>query len=341
MSPHELDALIADLLRPIDDLSRPQLNALRHFLNDIGSIKLNIKMHGYEVAERLAGALPVRTGLEPQTIRLLSKACTQADMESDWCAYWLSRLCSPVIFHRKLWEFAFVLQALWQQGHLEPGQRGLGFGCGTEPLPSLLAAHGVDVVATDLAADRQVGEGWTATNQHTSSLDALFQARLVDRTAFERHVSLAYVDMREIPPGLSGFDFCWSICALEHLGSIAQGLDFIEASLATLRPGGTAVHTTEYNFLDDERTIDNWPTVLFQRAHFKELHDRLVAKGHNVMPLDFNVGQKPLDRFIDVPPYPGDWSDYQKSIWPVQPTHLKLTIDGFASTCFGIIVQKA
>lgn len=341
MSPHELDVLIADLLRPTDSLARPQLNALRHLLNDLSSIKLNIKMHGYEVARQLAGALPVRKDLQPQAITLSSKPCTQEDMESDWCAYWLSRLHSPVIFHRKLWEFAFILQVLWQHGHLEGGKRGLGFGCGTEPIPSLLASYGIDIVATDLAADRQAGEGWTATGQHTSSLESIFQAGLVDRKTFDRHVSLAYVDMRDIPGSLNGFDFCWSICALEHLGTIAQGLDFVEASLSTLRSGGTAVHTTEYNFLDDERTIDNWPTVLFQRTHFKELHDRLTAKGHKVAPLDFNVGQKPLDRFIDIPPYPGDWTDYQKSIWPARPTHLKLTIDGFASTCFGIIVQKA
>jgi len=31
-----------------------------------------------------------------------------------------------------------------------------------------------------------------------------------------------------LPADLTGFDFCWSICALEHLGTIAQGLDFIK-----------------------------------------------------------------------------------------------------------------
>lgn len=322
-------------------MSRPQLNALRHLLNDFNSVKLNIKMQGYELARHLSSALPIRSELAPQKISLSSKACTQDDMESDWCAYWLSRLKSPIIFHRKLWEFAFVLQALWQNGHLASGQRGLGFGCGTEPIPSFLASYGVDIVATDLAADRQVGDGWTATGQHTNSLEAIFRSGIVDRAAFDRHVALAYVDMRDIPPSLHGFDFCWSICALEHLGSIKDGLDFIEASLSPLKSGGTAVHTTEFNFLDDEKTIDNWPTVLFQRAHFKALHDRLVAQGHKVARLDFDVGQKPLDRFIDVPPYPGDWTEYQKSIWPANPAHLKLTIDGFASTCFGVIIQKA
>jgi len=341
MSPDKLSGLIAELMRPTDSLSRPNLNALRHIVGDISAIKLNIKMQGYELARQLAEALPVRNDLAPSAIDLRSKPSTQHDLESDWCAYWLGRLGSPVIFHRKLWELAFVLQTIWQQGLMAPDRRGLGFGCGVEPIPSLLAAEGVDVVVTDLAPQEQADTGWTATNQHTYSLDAVFREHIVDRRDFDRHVSMQYVDMRRIPDTLRDFDFCWSVCALEHLGSIAKGLEFVEASLATLKPGGLAVHTTEFNFLDDTATLDNWATVLFQRAHFESLARDLTAKGHKVAPLDFDVGQSPLDRFIDLPPYPGDWSPYQKSIWPANPAHLKLAIDGFASTCFGLIVKKA
>ncbi|WP_439575620.1 hypothetical protein [Phreatobacter sp.] len=341
MQPAELDALIADLLRPTDALSRPQMTALRILLADISAIKLNIKMQGYDLAAELARALPVPSGLEARPIELASKACTQADMESDWCAYWLGRLHIPRVFHRKLWELAYVLQALWQNGHLEAGQKGLGFGCGTEPIPSLLASCGVDVVATDLAEEQQTSLGWSATGQHAKSLEVLYRSYLVDRPAFDAHVSLRYVDMNAIPADLAGFDFCWSICALEHLGSIRAGLDFIEASLGPLRSGGTAVHTTEFNYLDDERTVDNWATVLFQRAHFRSLAERLRAKGHHVAPLDFDVGAKPLDRFIDMPPYSNDWTENQRSIWPKTPPHLKLSVDGFASTCFGLVIRKA
>lgn len=341
MQSDQLDALIADLLRPTDSLSRPHMTALRILLADISAIKLNLKMQGYALAEKLAKALPIPAGLEPRPVPLASKACTQADMESDWCAYWLGRLHMPRIFHRKLWELSYVLQALWQNGHLTVGQKGLGFGCGTEPIPSLLASYGVDVVATDLPAERQASEGWSASGQYTRSLDVLYRPHLVDRSAFDAHVSLSYVDMNAIPQDLRDFDFCWSICALEHLGSIRAGLDFIEASLGTLRSGGTAVHTTEFNFLDDDKTVDNWPTVLFQRAHFRMLFENLTAKGHRVAPLDFDVGHKPLDRFIDMPPYSNEWTEFQKSIWPKSPPHLKLSVDGFASTCFGLVIQKA
>ncbi len=229
---------------------------------------------------------------------------------------------------------------LWQNGKLEPGLRGLGFGCGVEPLPSLLASYGVDSVVTDLAPEDQADAGWTGTNQHTHSLEAAYHAHLTAREAFEKHVSMRFVDMRQIPEELRGFDFCWSICALEHLGSIKNGLDFIKASLETLKPGGLAVHTTEFNYLSDDVTLDNWSTVLFQRRHFETLAAELRAAGHKVFPLNFDVGSDPLDFFIDIPLYPGDWTHYQKSIWP-DAAHLKLTIDGFASTCYGLSVQRA
>ena len=41
------------------------------------------------------------------------------------------------------------------------------------------------------------------------------------------------------------------------LGSISQGLDFIENSLNTLVKGGISIHTTEFNFTNNEHTIDN------------------------------------------------------------------------------------
>jgi SAM-dependent methyltransferase len=147
--------------------------------------------------------------------------------------------------------------------------------------------------------------------------------------------------MNAIPHTLGGYDFCWSVCALEHLGSIRQGLDFIENSLNVLRPGGIAVHTTEFNFLNDNETIDNWGTVLFQRKHFIEIHDRLTRAGHGVATLDFDIGNKVLDKFIDLPPYVHDLPESVRERWAGGSDHIKLMVDGFACTCFGLIVRKA
>jgi 2-polyprenyl-3-methyl-5-hydroxy-6-metoxy-1,4-benzoquinol methylase len=331
----------ARLLTLVDDRSHPNADQLWGLIRDLTNAKLTIKFFGYELGRTLSNALPPRTGLLPQHVDLQSKPSTQADLESDWAAYWIGELKAAHIFHRKLWEFAYVLQAIYENGHLRPGARGLGFGCGEEPLPSYFANRGIHVTVTDLEPEEAAARGWVDTKQHTSSLETAYQAHLVGREEFEKHVSLRYVDMNMIPSDLNEYDFCWSICALEHIGSIQKGLDFIENSLHTLRPGGLSVHTTEFNFLNDEQTIDDWPTVLFQKRHFRELAERLERQGHHVAPLDFDVGNKPLDKFIDLPPYEHDWNSYQRDIWKDQNNHMKVSFDGFACTCFGIIIRKA
>ncbi|MBU2768488.1 hypothetical protein HAP94_20520 [Acidithiobacillus ferrivorans] len=83
---------------------------------------------------------------------LKSKLCTQADCESDWFIFWLNRLKSGFVYHRKLWEFCYIAQQLYVFGALAPGKSGLGFGCGEEPLPSLWATFGAASTATDLHA---------------------------------------------------------------------------------------------------------------------------------------------------------------------------------------------
>ena len=169
-----------------------------------------------------------------------------------------------------------------------------------------------------------------------TSLEKIWHPGLCTRALFDKNVSLQYVDMNAIPDHLEGkYDFCWSACALEHLGSIKNGLQFIENSLKTLVPGGLSIHTTEFNYLEDEETIDNYGTVLFRKQDFEGLYARLMAASHEVAVLDFNVGSDFLDRFIDLPPY--DSKIYAHT----QDAHLKLLIDGFASTSFGLIIRKS
>ena len=323
-----------------NDHSQPNLNALADKLKNIDAMALSLKYFGYELAATLAKSLPHNTDGKVQHVGLKSKASTQADMESAWASYWCGQLKVPLVFHRKLWEYAYVLQTLYDHGMLQEGKRGLGFGCGQEPLPSYLAKAGVKVTITDLAPEDSRDLGWLETKQHTDTLDAAFYDNLVDRPTFLQNATLRYVDMNAIPADLTNYDFCWSICSLEHLGSIKQGLDFIENALETLRPGGVAVHTTEFNFMNDAATIDNWPTVLFQKRHFLEIAERLRAAGHQVAEFDFSVGNKPLDKFIDIPPWVHDMSGDMATAWDSTVAHLKLSIDGFASTCFGLTVTK-
>jgi 2-polyprenyl-3-methyl-5-hydroxy-6-metoxy-1,4-benzoquinol methylase len=331
----------ATLLRSlVDAKSQPRLDAMTMATRDIELTHLTIKAFGYDLARRLKDALPLPEPGVARVMNLGTKLSTQADIESDWTAHWCAELQIPVVYHRKVWELAYVLQAIHDGGHIRAGARGLGFGCGIEVIPSYLAAHGAEVTVTDLPPAEAEAKGWAATDQHALSLASAFHPHLVDRETFDRLVSLRYLDMTAIPADLQNYDFCWSVCALEHLGSIQNGLDFIENSLRTLRPGGVAVHTTEFNIRSDVPTIDNWPTVLFQRQHFEALAARLAAAGHTVAPLDFTLGEGPMDRFIDVPPWahdlPANLAD-----WLGQPYHLKLSVDGFPCTCVGIVIRKA
>lgn len=329
--------LIVEMVNP---QSQPNLNHLGELVRNIRILSLNVKSLGYSLATQLAEALPPPGGTQARMVGLKTSLSTQADIESDWVAHWCGQLGVPVVFHRKLWELSYILQAFHENGSLAPGLRGLGFGSGSEPISSYLASRGVASTVTDLPVEQAVGLGWIETNQHASGLDNAFHEKLVARDVFDRMVDFRAVDMNAIPDDLAGYDFCWSVCALEHLGTIEQGLAFIERSLDTIKPGGIAVHTTEFNIENAGPTIDNWPSVLFQQRHIEALADRLRAKGHHVAPLDFDPGSKVLDRFIDLPPWGHD-ANVQLGTWLDAPHHLKVATDGFIATCLGIVVKKA
>lgn len=290
------------------------------------------KTMGYELAAALAPGWSKRTESgtgEPVRRGLCSRATTQQDMESVWFRYWCGQLGLAPIYHRKLWEYAFALQVLFDHEMLHPGCRGIGFGCGKEPLASYFAAHGVRVTVTDQPDSGATG--WQESGQHAATLDHAYHPALVTRVEFDRNVRHQTIDMNRIPPLGPVYDFCWSLCAMEHLGSIERGLRFVENALSILRPGGVAVFTTEFNYRSDAATVDHRTTVLFRRRDFLDLRTRLASAGHEMLDPDFDVGDRPLDRFIDLPPY---------SSGAPGTAHLKLALQGFPATCFGIVVRK-
>lgn len=256
-----------------------------------------------------------------------STVCRQESFEKAHFAYWSRRLGLPPSYHRKAWEYVFICQALWERGVVRPGARGLGFGVGHEPLSAFFASEGCDILATDVASEDATRLGWSDRDQHAASLATIRYDHLCPPETFDRRVSFRVCDMNAIPADLGEFDFCWSACAFEHLGSIEQGLQFVERAMACVKPGGWAVHTTEFNLSSDDATLDNLGTVLFRRRDMEALAERLTARGHNVTPFDFDPGLAPLDRYIDVPPYRAE-------------PHLKLAIEGFATTSIGLIVQR-
>ncbi|HUJ73561.1 MAG TPA: class I SAM-dependent methyltransferase, partial [bacterium] len=280
----------------------------------------------YGKAAPLSEALPPAESGPPPAL-LTSMACRQAFFDAAFYAPWCAAMKQAPLYRRKQWEWVFIAQALEERGLLAPGRRGLGFGVGMEPLTALFAQRGCQITATDLPAQVAQAQGWAYSGEHASGLRALNHRRLCPPQEFAQRVMLRAVDMNHIPADLAGYDFCWSSCALEHLGSLEAGLAFIRNSLDCLRPGGLAVHTTELNLSPGTETAGSGPTVLYRREHLEGLAARLRAAGHRVAPLDFDTGHLWVDGHVDVPPYRRE-------------PHLKLVIGQFVSTSFGLIVEK-
>ena len=262
----------------------------------------------------------------PSLARPTSQMCTHDQFQEPDYARHCAAFGSEPGTHRKQWEFCYILAVLESAGLLRRGLRALGFGTGREPLPSVFARHGMQVLATDAPVELDRTQGWAETSQHSSSLADLHNPGLVDRETFFALADWRAVDMNAIPEDLRDFDLCWSACALEHLGSIEKGLDFIVNSVACLRPGGLAVHTTEFNLGSDTETLDVPGLCLFRRRDMEAVANRLKREGHEVWPLNFHPGDTEIDEVIDAPPY--------------ALPHIKLVIGDHVSTSIGIVVRR-
>jgi hypothetical protein len=274
-------------------------------------------------------------GPRTEGVALVSQLCRQATLESPTFRGWLERLGDGCHLHRKNWEHAYICQALHERGMLKPGSRGLGFAVGVEKLPALFASLGCTVTATDLASEDGRSRAWAATGQWATGLDALNRHGLCPADDFRERVEFRSVDMNRIPDDLHSYDFTWSTCSFEHCGSLDLGLTFLERQLDCLRPGGWAVHTTEFNLTSNDDTVSVGPNVIYRLRDIEDFVARLSARGHHVEPLDIDPGGSAADRFVDLPPYPGSTGRARGGI-----KHLRLDLDGFASTSIGIVIRK-
>jgi len=239
---------------------------------------------------------------------------------------------SDCVMNRKAWEYVFITQALYERGMLAKGKKGLGFAVGKEPLPSLFAKYGCEIIATDIDSSTEIAQEWINKNQHgANSLENLYKADLCDKDTFNKNVSFLALDMNAIQNDITGFDFCWSSCAFEHLGSINNGRQFIYNMMKCLKPGGIAIHTTEYNLSSYSGGLDNSWSVIFGRSDFEEIRNTLTEQGHHIEDFDFRLGNFNEENYIAYPPY--------------DKPHFKLYIEdedgtGYISTSFALIIQK-
>jgi len=328
----EVEQRLEALLRTATDEGRPNINPLWRALKDMESMRLDIKLLGYQLGLAHEYRLQAIAVEAPGPFMADCRPVTQGDIETRWFRYWCEQLKERPRYHRKLWEFAYIMQALHAADALKKGARVLVLGADQQPAPSYLAAKGAEVLVAQGQDQPAPGPGG----------DPLFYDELATKAAFAKQVVRRAVDLSALPDDLAGFDACVCIAAATARGSVRAGVDFMKGLPDTLKPGGVAVCMADFNYADDERTLDNWGSVLFQRRHFEEVAAAWRDQGHEVTPLDFNVGYMALDRFIDIPPFDVSRTEAQAGLWRDgwQAAHLKTAVDGFAATSFGMVVRR-
>jgi hypothetical protein len=282
---------------------------------------------------------------------LISQLCKESDFDAEWfdtggkllyqtfqayirryievnLHHLNAEVLLPILYHRKFWEFCYIYQAISERGLLIPGSSGLGFGVGREPLVSLFASCGCKITATDLDPDSAQGAGWASSEQYAPGIDCLNEYGLCDPADFSRLVAYENVDMNHIPDRYANqFDFTWSSCSFEHCGSIKLGKKFLIDQMKCLRPGGIAVHTTEYNLSSNEDTIEQGALALFRKKDIEDMVQTLRDLGHEI-DVDLDSGTELKNTCVDLPPY------------TFKP-HLRLQLLNWVSTSIGLIIKKA
>ena len=250
-------------------------------------------------------------GVEPTLEAPVCQRCTQRQFEESHYTQLASLLgLEGRPYHRKDWEHVYITRCLELAGVM-PG-RGLGFGIGTDPTIPYMLARGCEIVGTDYFGTSEYWASYHASGKGDFGV-----------SEDDKRLTLEQVDMRSVPSEYHGqFDFVWSACALEHLGGLDAGLQFIRESLKCLRPGGIAVHTTELCVNSVSTTLDKGPLVLYRMRDIEAFCKEVGA------PCNLASGNLPYDATSVVP---------EDTTSP----HLNLRVPGtpFITTSIGLVIQ--
>jgi len=199
-----------------------------------------------------------------ETMNTLSKVCDAA----DWFAPEMldiihNELREPPRFHRKQWEFAMIFLALKKYGLLKSDKFGLSLGGGKERVLYAIARQIRQLVVTDLYEQETTWDcAKTDDPDRFIKTDKPFE---VD----DSKLKALRMDMRHLDFADNTFDFCYSSCAIEHIGVYDDFLQHLNEVHRVLKEGGLYVFTTEFHFGNE--TIEDANNFIFSADYLNKL----------------------------------------------------------------------
>ncbi len=148
-------------------------------------------------------------------------------------------------FHRKQWESAMIFLSLRESGKLNQDKLGLSMGGGKELIAYAIAPHVKQLVITDLY---ETTTSWDCAK--TDDPDEFIKQNKpfpVD----DAKLKALRMDMRELKFPDKTFDFCYSTCAVEHIGGRKDFLQHFNEVARVLKDDGVYVFTTEILYGDE------------------------------------------------------------------------------------------
>jgi hypothetical protein len=244
--------------------------------------------------------------------------------------------------HRKQWEFYIIYKKLIEHLGVFNLKKGLGFAVGQEVIVPLFLNLNASITASDLDPTDPDSIAWINSNQHIANgfnkyiNSGYITKELLNTCNFE------FINMNNIPNKflLNEYDFIWSSCALEHLGSLQNGLNYIIKSLQCLKKGGIAVHTTEFNFKSDDITLETKGCVCYRKKDIEWLIKEVEQLGYYIEPINYNRSNNIVNNHIDNFPYNGSTSAifFDSNNYDLLKSHINLNIEGHCSTSIFIVI---
>jgi SAM-dependent methyltransferase len=261
-----------------------------------------------------------------------SKLCDVADwFEPELPDLILTELRELPRFHRKQWEFGMILRELRARHLLQGGGRGLSMGGGRERLLYAVGRHVGRLVVTDLYDGAS-----TWAEARTDDPDD-FVRSCKPFPVDDARIEARRMDMRQLEFEAAAFDFCYSSCAIEHIGGHDDFLRHLAEAHRVLRDGGVYVLTTELHY--GPETIEHPGDYVFSATY---LNDLFSESAFQVDP----VFDARLARHRANLPLPGNLSSYASSadsVWPQlleQLPHLQLLRGAHPHTSALFVLRK-